>query len=123
MRVCVCSDVHDCTCILHSPQITKENIFNIVARLGDGCMTVVFRNNCCDSLVVKEVINRSALTLCHKIISGIWMGVGENLSQGSGKKFNTPPGRPVTPGDNGGSGHQSVSESGKRKLKLNLEKR
>ena len=98
-----------------------------MARLGDGSMTVVFKNSCCDCLVVKEVVNRAALTLCHKLICGIWMGVGENFSQGGGKKFATAPGGAVTPaaGDESGGG-QSVSRStssGKKKLQLNLGKR
>ena len=101
---------------------------NVVARLGDGAMTIVFRNSCCDSLVVKEVIKRSELTLCHKVICGIWMGVGENFSQGTGKKFTTAPGGLATPtaGDESGGGGQCVSRSmssGKKKMQLNLSKR
>ena len=90
----------------------------MAARLGDGCMTVVFRNSCCDSLVIKEVVNRTSLTLCYKIISGIWMDVKENLSKGVGTKFNTTPEKPVTP-----ESSSSGLKSAKRKLQLNLGKR
>ena len=99
----------------------KENVTKVAARLGDGAMTVVFRNSCCDSLVVKEVTNRSALTLCHKIISGIWMGIGDTLSEGSARqKFNSSPGGPMA-SSTGPS--LSKSSSGKKKLQLNLGKR
>lgn len=90
----------------------------MAARLGDGTMTVVFRNSCCDSLVVKEAVNRTALTLFHKIISTIWMGVGEPLSRGTTKNFNSPPGGLGTP-----EVRSDATRSEKNKLQLSLGKR
>ena len=108
--------------ILHdvSLQVTKETIHNLAPRLGDGCMTIVFRNNCCDSLVVKEAIDRSALTRCYNILNSIWLGVGEEGGGGGRMKLSVTPSGPggqVALGSNGGGG-QSASRSGKKKLQL-----
>ena len=98
-------------------QVTKENVTNVVARLGEGSMTVVFKEGCCDSIVIKEVVDRGALTLCHKIISEIWMGVGEAAGGGTQWLGSSPTGR------SSDSGGQSLSASGKRKMELTLKKR
>ena len=102
--------------------MTKENVSNVAARLGDGTMTVVFRNSACDSLVVKEVVNRSALTLFHKIVSAIWMGVGEPLSRGTTINFSSPPGGLAMAEVKTEAG-RSVSKTEKSKLQLSLGKR
>ena len=102
-------------------QVTKDNVAKVAARLGEGSMTVVFRHGCCDSLVVKEVVNRGALTLCHKIISGIWMGVEGVTSEGVAERFGSPP-----TGGHGAAGSeagQSLSARGRRKIELTLNKR
>ena len=104
-------------------QVTKENITKVVARLGDGSMTVVFKHGCCDSIVVKEVIDRGALTLCHKIISGIWMDVGETIGRGATQWLGSPAsGRGVTTQSTSEVG-QNLSASGKKKIELTLKRR
>ena len=104
--------------------MTKDNISKVVARLGDGSMTIVFQQSCCDSLVVKEVIDRSALTLCHKIICGIWMGIGENAMKGDLERFSSPPGMLLTQATGAKRDDtSSVSANAKRKIQLCLKKR
>ena len=106
--------------------MTKENITKVVARLGEGSTTVVFKHGCYDSIVIKEVIDRGALTLCHKIVSSIWMGVGEMGTAGGGTTewLGASPvsGREAATQPTGEVGH-SLSASGKRKIELTLKKR
>ena len=104
--------------------MTKENITKVVARLGDGSMTVVFKHGCCDSIVVKEVVDRGALTLCHKIISGIWMDVGETIGRGATQWLGSPSagGHKVTTQTTSEVG-QNLSASGKKKIELTLKRR
>ena len=89
-------------------------------------MTVVFKHGCCDSIVIREVIDRGALTLCHKIVSSIWMGVGEvgTAGRGTTEWLGASPvsGRVATTQPTGEVGH-SLSASGKRKIELTLKKR
>ena len=78
-------------------------------------MTMVFRHGCCDSVVVKEVIDRGALTRCHKIISAISMGLGDMSVKG------TPPtvGRERSLSGVG----ETLSAGGRRKIELTLKRR
>ena len=71
-------------------------------------MTIVFKDSDCDSLVVKEVRDRSAFLQFHKILNDIWMGVGVMNRGGRGK---LPP-----LGHRGEGSPDPVSGSGKRKI-------
>ena len=110
-----------CIDVSTTEQVTKENISNVVARLGNGSMTLVLRHSCCDSLVVKEVVDRSALTLCHKIVYGIWMGIEGNVGKGGLEKFVSPPAGLLKQATGESSG--DVSANSKRKIQLSLKRR
>lgn len=97
--------------------MNQERLSNVVARLNDGAMTIVFKDSDCDSLVVKEVRDRAAFIQFHKILHDIWMGVGAVNQGGRGKLS-------VLPSGQKGEGSPGVvSGSGKRKPQLNLSKR
>ena len=97
--------------------MNQERLSNVVARLNDGAMTIVFKDSDCDSLVVKEVRDRSAFVQFHKILNDIWMGVGV-MNRGGRGKLSVPP-----LGHRGEGSPDPVSGSGKRKAQLNLSKR